>query len=251
MRAEQYNYIYKGLTKYEDISYLSRKLRLPKELLLVIYTQKTIRKASKDFYKMKNRMDKLEDMWQNGTTFCQIAAKFEFPPVLLAFLLLTKDGEYSKKGYRKLLHDPDQIKDKRLKREIKEVVKQDRIYSPNGSDVQKMRGVKGEETIEKWLKKKKIDYRTEEDLRGEFPKTPDFLFDEPIFHRGSEVFWIESKASFGDRIEINKNLRKQLVPYIELFGEGMVIYLFGTIDDYPTQDGILIETQDFFKDYRE
>jgi hypothetical protein len=251
MRTEQYNYIYKNLNRYDDIAKLSRKLRLPKELLLVIYTQRTIRKASKDFYKMKNRLRTLTDMWKSGTTFVQIANKYEFPPVLTAYLILTQSSEYSKKGYRRLLFEPDDIKDKRLKREIKEVVKQDRIYSPKGSEVQKLRGIKGEDAIQKWLEKKGIDFRTEEDLRGEFPKTPDFLFDEPIFHRGSEVFWIESKASFGDRIEINKTLRKQLVPYIDLFGEGMVLYFFGTIDDYPTVDGILIETQDFFKDYRE
>ena len=96
-----------------------------------------------------------------------------------------------------------------------------------------------------------LGFRTEEDLRGEYPKTPDFLLDRPIYHRGSVVHWIESKASFGDRIEINKNLRRQLKPYVELFKEGMVIFHFGIVDDAPVVDGILIETPDFFRDYRE
>ena len=252
MRTEQYNYIYKRLNHYEDIAKLSKKLRLPKELLLVLYTQKTIRKASKDFYKMKNRLKSIKEMWNQGTTFCQIAKKYEFPPVLTAYLILTgEQGQYSKKAYRKLLFDPSTIKDKRLRREIEEVVKADRIYSPKGSEVQKLRGIKGEDTIERWLKKRKIGFKSEEDLRGEYPKTPDFLLDKTLFHRGSEVKWIESKASFGDKTEINKNLRKQLLPYVELFGEGMVIFHFGTVDDAPLVDGVLIETADFFKDYRE
>jgi len=251
MKFEQYNYLYKNLNEYGDIAKLSRKLRLPKELLLVLYTQKTIRHASKDFYKMKNRLRTLLDMWNSGTSFCQIAKKYSFPPVLTAYLILTTEGGYSKKGYRKLLFDPENLDDKRLQRELTQVVEEDHIYSPMGSDVQKNRGIKGEETIEKWLKNRKMTFKTEDDLRGKYPKTPDVLLDKPIYHRGSLVKWIESKASFGDKIEINKNLRKQLLPYVELFGEGMVIFHFGTVDDAPVVEGVLIETAEFFKDYRE
>lgn len=250
MRDEQYTYIYQHLNKYSDISYLSKKLNLKRELLLVIYTQKTIRNASKDYYKMKHRLEEFKKLYKNGTTFVQIAEKNNFPPVLLA-LMLCQDMGLSKKAYRKMLEDPKSIKDQRLKKELEKVNKADKIYSPRGSEVQRKRGVVGELKLEEWLQDKGIRYKTEEDLRGEYPKTPDILLDKPMFHRGSMIKWIESKASFGDKIEIRKNLKGQLVPYSELFGEGMVIYWFGTVDSAPIVDGVLIETEEFLKHYDE
>ena len=47
---------------------------------------------------------------------------------------------------------------------------------------------------------------------------------------GWNINWIESKATFGDRVEVNKNMKKQLEPYLELFGQGVVIYWFGFVD---------------------
>jgi hypothetical protein len=94
--------------------------------------------------------------------------------------------------------------------------------------------------LKEWLNSHEIKYRTERDLRGEFPKTPDCLLDEPIRVNGWEINWIESKASFGDSIEVKKNIRNQLIPYNELFGSGLVVYWFGIVDDIDQPEGIMI-----------
>ena len=91
-----------------------------------------------------------------------------------------------------------------------------------------------------WLDAQGIGYRTEKDLRGEFPKTPDALLDKPIVVNGWKVNWIESKATFGDRVEVNRNTKKQLSPYVELFGQGLVVYWFGFVDEITMEDGIYI-----------
>jgi hypothetical protein len=91
-----------------------------------------------------------------------------------------------------------------------------------------------------WLNSHKIAYRIERDLRGEFPKTPDCLLDEPIRVNGWEINWIESKASFGDNTEVRKNIRNQLIPYNELFGNGLVVYWFGVVDDVDSPEGIIV-----------
>jgi hypothetical protein len=41
-------------------------------------------------------------------------------------------------------------------------------------------------------------------------------------------------------VEINKNVRKQLEPYNELFGEGLVVYWFGFVDEIENPEGIYI-----------
>ena len=46
--------------------------------------------------------------------------------------------------------------------------------------------------------------------------------------------------------EIKKHLKKQLVPYVELFGPGAVIYWFGHIDEYAQADDIQFLSAEFF-----
>lgn len=247
-RTEEFNSIYNQLNRYDDLSRLSSELDLPKELLLVIYTQRTVRRATRDFYKIKNKVPQLAETWKHGTSFYQIAQKFDFPAVLMA-MLITQYLGVSKKGFRKMVLEPDKIENARYKTEMLEVLQKDILYSPEGLEVQVRRGKKGEATLKAWLDKKCLKYRTEEDLRGECQKTPDFLLDVPIFVRGDEVKWIESKASFGDIIEIKKNLKNQLVPYTQLFGPGLVLYWFGTITETPSLPGVLIENPDFLRNW--
>ena len=128
------------------------------------------------------------------------------------------------------------ITDESLRQQIIEISEEDLVYSPWATEKQYKRGTWGEEKLQCWLDGQNISYRTEKDLRGEFPKTPDCLLDKPIKVNGWNINWIESKATFGDRVEVNKNMKKQLEPYLELFGQGVVIYWFGFVDaDHNTR----------------
>ena len=52
-----------------------------------------------------------------------------------------------------------------------------------------------------------------------------------MVYKGHKICWVESKASFGDNTEFKYNSRKQLIPYTELFGPGLVVYWVGCLDD--------------------
>jgi len=60
------------------------------------------------------------------------------------------------------------------------------------------------------------------------------------------VSWIESKANFGDVVEMKKNISKQLLPYVKLFGKGIVVYWFGYVTDVEPPDGITVVDARFF-----
>ena len=42
----------------------------------------------------------------------------------------------------------------------------------------------------------------------------------------------------GDDVELRKNLKRQLGPYTELFGEGAVVYWYGFVDGAESPPGI-------------
>ena len=155
-------------------------------------------------------------------------------------MMMFQEMGYSKKEFWSFVREPENVKDERIRREIEEATEKDVIYSPWANDEQRERGHWGEALLEGWLDAQGVGYRTEEDLRGIYTKTPDCLFDEPKIFDGKEICWIESKATFGDNTEFRFNARKQLVPYTELFGPGLVVYWFGYLDDLEMPDGVYI-----------
>lgn len=239
MKYEDYKSVYESLNDPADIKRLAAKLNLDEELLTVIYTQRTVRETTKKFYKVKRDADRMVREWKNGSSILSISRKWRFPPILTGLMLFQQLG-FSKKQFWKYVREPEKIEKARTRKEIVEITKADIVYSPAAAESQCKRGIWGETMLREWLNSHNICYRTERDLRGEYPKTPDCLFDEPMKVNGWEINWIESKASFGDSIEVRKNIRNQLIPYNELFGDGLVVYWFGVVEGIETPEGIIV-----------
>ncbi len=249
MQLRTYDNICKKLHKFDDIKKISRHMHLPEELVFVIYTQKTTRKATKDFYVVKRNMKKYHHQWKRGRSIVSIARHLNFPATLLALMILQEDG-MGRKQFWSTIRDLENIEDIRLKRELEEVCADDKLYSPEGMDLQYERGRKGEEQLYEWLDKNGIAYKTEKDMRGKYPKTPDSYLDEPIKYKGKDIHWIESKAIFGDQKEIRRHIKKQLAPYTELFGPGIVIYWFGYLNDIQPPKDVFFVDYNFVKNFR-
>ena len=226
---EQYEDLVGRLNRYGDIEKVSVETGFDEEALLVIYTQKVTRDATRRYYRIKSRSRKFYHQWRSGKPLLKFSRENRFPPVLTALIILL-EGDMTRKGFWRMVENPDRVPDARLRRELKDIVRNDPIYSPEGTVVQAERGRRGEEWLQEWLNAHDIGFRDEEDLRGNFPKTPDILLDDPIVFNGTKLFWLESKANFGDRTEVSRNFKRQLKPYAELFGPGLVIYWFGVVD---------------------
>lgn len=238
--VETYEDLRSRLNKHADIEQVSKETGVDQEALLVIYTQKVTRDATRRYYRIKTRSRKYYHQWRSGKPLIKFARENRFPPILTALIILL-EGDMTRKGFWKALENPDRVPDARLRREIKEVVRSDPIYSPEGTVVQAERGRAGEVRLEGWLRSHGVSFKNEEDLRGTYPKTPDILLDEPIVYDGMTIHWIESKANFGDKVEVSRNFKRQLKPYTELFGPGMVIYWFGVVDGLQgVREGVMV-----------
>lgn len=236
MNIKEYKEIYKQLNTYKDVKRLAKKNKMDEELLFVIYTQKHIRTVKKKYYVITNKSKKLLKEWKQGKTFTQLAIEESFSPVMMAQILLKKMGK-TKREVRAIMMDHESCSNKRIREEMHEVIGEDMVYSQMGAELQRERGEQGEAKIQKWLEKKGMGFRTEEDLRGEFPKTVDFLLDKPFevnFETHPEekrkIHWIESKGSFGDTRQLRRDHKKQLSKYVEMWGPGMVVYWFGYLE---------------------
>ena len=249
MKYKEYKSLSSQLRRISDVSRLAREKNLDNELLHVIYSQKVSRDVTKRFYKVKRKTRKMLYQWKKGKNFIKIADEYDFPPTLIAMFVL-QENQIPRKRVWSMLSNPEEIKDVRLRKEIMAANKADGVYSPNGMKRQNERGNWGENRMRKWLNVHHFQFETEVDLRGKYPKTPDFLLKKPLKWDGRKKNWIESKATFGDPYEIKRHVRKQLEPYVELFGQGLVVYWYGYIDDLKLNfpEGVSVSDGSYFLD---
>ena len=231
MEYAEYKELYNSLRTPADLE--AHRGRYDDRLLDTLYTQKTSREVKKRFYIVKQNTPRMLKEWHKGKTIMDLATKYRFPPILTAMFIFLEDGT-SKKDFWASINDPDSLESPEVAEEIREAIANDIVYSPAANDRQRERGIWGEDLARQWLDGQGIGYRTENDLRDsgeEFTKTPDCLLDHPVMYKGHKICWVESKASFGDNTEFKYNSRKQLIPYTQLFGPGLVVYWVGCLDD--------------------
>jgi hypothetical protein len=239
MKYEDYKMIYSSLNGPKDIERMERR-GYDRDLLLSMFTQRTTRDVKKRFYVVKQNTGRMLKEWKHGSTLLEISEKWRFPPILTAMFIFMEDGA-SRKEFWEYINEPDIARSKDLRDEIIEIRNADLVYSPEANERQRQRGIWGESLLHEWLDGQDVTYRTEEDLRGDFEKTPDALLDGPMMYDGKKICWVESKASFGDNTEFRFNSKKQLIPYTNIFGPGLVVYWLGCLDDLESPDGVYVD----------
>jgi hypothetical protein len=242
MDIETYNKIYESLESVNDVKKLSRRFSQPIGTLHSILNQKTVTKVKRNFSRVKNKTPRNLRQWKKGKSIVEIARKNDIPATLMVSMLLKEMG-IPKKGFiRNLEEQPEG----RLKKEVIAALDSDFFFSPKAHDMHAEKGKMGEAILAEWLDECGISYRSEDDLREEgFLKTPDFLLDEEIEIDGVTIFWIESKALFGDEKEHEYYIKKQFRDYEENYGTGMIVYWYGFIDTV-SYNGNLIKDYRFF-----
>ena len=250
MDRAEYEFLVQRLGSEKDIDNLHKKAGYSKDMLYNILAKKIVRNTLKKFYPIQHKLDHYYGRWLKGESFVKIANELEFSPILFASFILIKKKGIGRKQFNEALRDTKLIHDPRIKKEIEECIKEDFVYSPWAYDIQKKNGEEGERKGAEWLDKRGIHYMTEKDNKemNHHHKTPDFLFEHPQDINGFKANWIESKSMFGDDREVQRQFKKQIGPYLQYFGPGIVVYWYGFIDDITLGDKIKIVDETFFKD---
>lgn len=241
MEYSEYKQLYDSLITPEDVRRLEKEGHDPR-LLDTLYTQKVSRMVKKRYHQIKKDAKFMLKDWKKGSSFLSISKEKKFPPILIMMITLQEDG-VPKKKFWDIIKDPSILKDENKAEDIRRAVDYDLVYSPAANDRQKERGLWGENLLHNWLDKQGVTYKTENEIRDEegCTKTPDCLFHEPMMFEGKKIYWIESKASFGDSVEFRFNSNKQLIPYTELFGPGVVVYWTGFVEGMQCPPDVRIE----------
>ena len=147
MKERDYHKLQRHLETYEDVERIAKERGMDPELLFVAYTQRVVRDATKRFYKMKRMSHRHLGEWKRGKSLLEIANVNHFPPVLMAQIILLGSG-VGRKTFWKWIRGEESVPDKRLAKDIEEIVKHDPIYSSEGANAQRIRGLRGERRLE-------------------------------------------------------------------------------------------------------
>ncbi|MBU7014049.1 MAG: TPD domain-containing protein [Theionarchaea archaeon] len=230
MNEDLYLRIYRRLNKKGDVFDLSSNLEISKEVLFAILSQKIVRKTKRDYHGLKRQSSRLLEQWKKGKSLLRLSEERHFAPVLISSFVLREFG-ITRKEFYEYLRNPEKIGDPRIRKELLEVLAEEVVYSPEAIEIQHKNGKSAEKRISQWLDEKGVSYITEGDVRDLYKKTPDFLLQECFTVDGNAVHWVESKASFGDKIQMKGDYHRQLKYYVDLFGRGLVIYWHGYLND--------------------
>ena len=237
---------YPGYGVHSGVEEVAKKLNHPYDSTRAIRSQYLQRKSIKNHYKVKDKAGLYHKQWQNGKSIAELALDVDFPPVLLANFLMLK-MRFSKKRTKEIMKNTNLVKkNKSLKDELDEILGRDELYTLRSHDKQSAEGNRREDKIADWLDKKDIKYFTENDLRAGTVegKTPDFLLLKPMDWHGDQYNWIESKASFGDEYIHRKNHGKQVSKYVELYGQGILVYWYGYLDVLKSRGYTIIDRRE-------
>lgn len=230
MNEELYYRLYRRLNRRGDVFELADEFTISKEVLFAILSQKIVRKTKRDYHGLKKQSLKLLKQWKKGKSLLNLSQERRFSPVLISSFVLRENGATKKEFYEYLRH-PHSIKDSRIKKEILEVLEEEVVYSPEAIEIQRRNGKAAEQKIGEWLDRLGASYITEREVRELYKKTPDFLMKDQFLLQECPIAWVESKASFGDKIQMRSDYHRQLKHYVELFGSGLVVYWHGYIND--------------------
>lgn len=253
MDRQTYQKIYGSLHNFGDVFRLSEEYSRPAGMLATILNQKIVKMTRFKHRRVYSREKELFMRWKQGRSILELAEYTFFPPTLMASLIL-KNCDLSRKSINWLFKHLDCIENRRLRKEVRKALDADYFFSPRAHEMQCKKGEMGEEIIRKWLDDREIAYCTEAEIRAQGDgKTPDFVLSTPICIEDHMVSWIESKALFGDDFEHKHYAKKQFREYADIFGEGMVVYWYGYLEDLSSDDdeGYLIKDYSFFEGYQE
>jgi hypothetical protein len=174
--------------------------------------------TNKSYYKLKRKIPKLYNEYLR-TNILKLSEKYSCCPADIMRLILRYKqiyniielNNYDKKQYKLAMNN--------------DIICNNKNISMKGAD-------KFEKTIERFLKKKNIKFKTQEQLTKEqktlygWPlATPDFLLKKPIYINNKKIYWIDAKSSYGLSLPyVYPKLKKQATKYNNIWGNGAFVF---------------------------
>ncbi len=190
--------------------------------------------------------------YKEGKTIIQLSQSTDNPPLNVLRMVL-KQMKCGKDMIKKSFRDPKKHLKERECTELFAARALDIVSTGNNQEVIKKLADVFEDNIADFLQEKGIAFVGEKQLINEQNKefgksilTPDFLLLDKVTINGQIVTWIDAKAFYGAKTKLSmQNLKKQTKRYIDMWGNGAIIYLQGFSENTCMDGCTMLNARDF------
>jgi hypothetical protein len=230
--------------------YPNNKNQIKKEIIKSIKASKIRMHMLKQHPKLIKQTDKIIKDYNNGMNIITLSKKYDYSPLNILRQIFSK--KYNKKLTK--IFKNKEVLSSRDRTELENAIKND-SYALIDNDKILKESIEFEEIIEKFLKKNKISYKTQNDLIKEQIKshnspvnTPDFLITSDLEINNQKIKWIDAKNFYGAKDNfLIKKIKKQTSKYISEFGEGAIIFSLGFNSNLNFKKILLIDYESIEK----
>lgn len=246
MLQAEYDAICPTLRTREDVVAAASATSHTHQTLQAVYEQAYIRHQIRNSHLVKRHGAEFLRRFDRGQSLLDIAEWVNLSPCMLARRFLELRLGVGRAQITRMLREPStQIPDARIRADVRACVLSDEHSGPFMDRQRAVVGVEYEFLLMEQLRNLGLEFETENDLRARGThKTPDVLLRVPVVFDGRIVWWIDSKAKFGDEFFLRKDYTDAVSSYIGRFGPGMVVYWYGFIEDCDTSmlndSGVLV-----------
>ncbi|GAX09403.1 hypothetical protein FisN_6Lh224 [Fistulifera solaris] len=258
--SEGQDFLFDSVKFHEELLNLETKYGFPYDSLVSFLRNLHLHHVKKAAPRVKSTLKGILQRYCEGQSIVDLAWQVNYPPYLLSRFLveeISRHGGNKKSLTATMKHPASFLKTKedlkqqyefseevgsnmedctRLAAEVLRAIDCDPMYGPSHDRQRHLIGVEYEVLLEYQLKELNIPFETEKELRHRgTSRTPDILLSYPLSvevftKHGTEwkvVYWIDSKALFGDVDTHRVSVLAQAESYIHRFGPGLVLYWFG------------------------
>ena len=206
------------------------------EAAFSVRSQMHMRRVKKTAPRVRQDMARLRERWLGGEGVLSLSRSYNYPPYLLARLVIEAICGVSKAKVSEMVKRPDELlaSQPRLRNELACALANDMDHNPASDRTRRIIGAEYEFVLQRLLRARRIPFESEDELRVMgLAKTPDVRLGIPLGVRDPrsgtwcEINWIDSKAMFGDPHTFEHEHHGQLESYVHRYGPGMVLYWFG------------------------
>lgn len=225
----------------DSLKNITEKININPKIIISYRNQLLKQLNLNNHHIVKNNLNKLLNEYKT-TNILELSKIYKLSPVSLIRIIIKKKYKINK-SIKKIINELNIYDKKQL-----EIAEKNDIVAPLNQDEIQIKSELYENKIGKFLDKKNIKYKNQEDLINEQIKeigyayaTPDFLLEDPIEINGTTIKWLEVKNFYGTDIKfMTKKIQKQINKYFNKWGIGCLVFRYGIYEDLKINNCLII-----------
>ncbi|MBT3772874.1 MAG: TPD domain-containing protein [Euryarchaeota archaeon] len=199
-------------------------------------------------HRLKGKSRELKRLYDEGVGIIDLTQRYDFPPMNIFRTILAARG-WSKSRIKESLKNAEKKLNERDLAQFKRAEEEDRVANVDQTETH-LRAELFEDILCDWFEENGVRFRRQGEMvkeqnlaHGRPLKTPDLLILDDVRINGQPVAWIDAKHYYGGDVGFQrKKTTKQMLRYVEEWGQGAIVFRHGYCENLHIPGTILLDS---------